>query len=121
MPVGAPMRPMIQPVIGRAAPGRPAPSTWNAPVAKRPRVDDTRAAELREWLNSLDDGAGAMQQYFDTLATEFDADLAQIAAAKVEGGEKRGILGAVDPSFWETVRVVKTGHKMLFAKGIAKL
>jgi len=89
---------------------------------KRPRVDDARAAELRAWLEGLDDGAGAMLQYFDVLATEFDADLAQIAAAKVDGGEgKRGILGAVDQSFWETVRVEKTGHKMLFARGIAKL
>lgn len=62
-----------------------------------------------------------MLTYFDVLAAEFDADLAQIAAAKVEGGERRGILGAVDPSFWETVKVQKTGHKMLFARGIAKL
>lgn len=60
-----------------------------------------------------------MLSYFEVLAAEFDADLNQIAAAKVEGGV--GILGAVDPSFWETVSVIKTGHKMLFARGIAKL
>lgn len=84
------------------------------------RVDDTRAAELRKWLEALDDGAGAMLSYFDVLAAEFDADLNQIAAAKVDGGGG-GILGAVDPSFWDTVSVKKTGHKMLFARGIAKL
>eukprot|EP00812_Abedinium_dasypus_P014480 NODE_8008_length_406_cov_189.888889.p4 GENE.NODE_8008_length_406_cov_189.888889~~NODE_8008_length_406_cov_189.888889.p4 ORF type:complete len:87 (+),score=39.04 NODE_8008_length_406_cov_189.888889:3-263(+) len=84
-------------------------------------AEDARSAELRNWLSSLDDGAGAMLQYFDVLAAEFDADLAQIAAARVEGGERRGILGVVDPSFFDTVRVEKTGHKMLFARGIAKL
>jgi len=117
----------------RAPPGRgremPAAPSRSRPVgapstavgAKRPRIDDARAAELREWLEGLDDGAGAMIQYFDVLAAEFDADLAMIAAAKVDGGEQHGILGAVDPSFWDTVRVVKAGHKMLFARGIAKL
>mmetsp|Transcript_78494 Transcript_78494/g.217959 ORF Transcript_78494/g.217959 Transcript_78494/m.217959 type:complete len:271 (+) Transcript_78494:75-887(+) len=97
------------------------PSSGGAAGAKRPRYDNARASELRGWLEGLDDGVGAMVQYFDVLATEFDADLAQIAAAKVEGGEKLGILGVVDPSFWDTVRVTKAGHKMLFARGIAKL
>lgn len=96
-------------------------ATPSAASLKRPRVDEARAAELRAWLEGLDDGAGAMVQYFDVLAGEFDADLAQIAAAKVEGGERQGILGVVDPAFWDTVRVEKTGHKMLFARGIAKL
>lgn len=73
------------------------------------------------WLEGLDDGVGAMLQYYDALCAEFDGDLSMIAAAKVEGGERKGILGAVDASFWETVRVEKIGHKMLFAKGIAKL
>lgn len=60
-------------------------------------------------------------QYYEVLESEFDADLAQIAAAKVDMGERQGILGAVDPAFWDTVKVEKTGHKMLFARGIAKL
>jgi len=75
-------------------------------------------------LEGLDDGAGALLQYYDILEAEFDADLSMIAAAKVpqpDGGEKRGVLSVVDPSFWETVKVQKTGHKMLFARGIAKL
>jgi len=97
------------------------PTPTSTGGVKRPRIDSARAAELHAWLEGLDDGAGAMLQYFDVLSAEFDADLAQISAAKVEGGEKQGILGVVDPSFWETVRVEKTGHKMLFARGIAKL
>jgi len=109
-----------RPRLGRAPTSAQVSSGHTSSGVKRPRVDVTRAGELRAWLESLDDGAGAMLQYFDVLASEFDADLAQIAAAKVEGGERRGILGAVDPSFWETVRVAKTGHKMLFARGIAK-
>jgi len=76
---------------------------------------------LKAWLSSLDDGAGAMLSYFDVLAAEFDADLGQIAAAKVEVPTTRSLMGAVDPSFWETVKVTKTGHRMLFARGIAKL
>lgn len=84
-------------------------------------MESARAAELLAWLEGLDDGAGAMLQYFDVLSAEFDADLAQIAAAKVEGGEKNGVMGVVDQSFWDTVQVEKTGHKMLFAQGIAKL
>lgn len=83
--------------------------------------DNARSQQLRDWLMQLDDGAGAMLTYETILAAEFDADLQQIAAAKVDGGDKRGILGAVDPSFWETVKVQRTGHKMLFARGIARL
>lgn len=62
-----------------------------------------------------------MLQYFDILAEQFDADLAQIAAAKVTDGKVDRILDVVDPSFWDTVKVTKAGHKMLFARGIAKL
>jgi len=104
------------PQLPRPPPGRGAPPP--AAAQRRPRVDDARADELRAWLNGLDDGQGAMLSYFDVLATEFDADLAQIAAAKVEGG--RG-MGAVDPSFWDTVKVQKTGHKFIFARGIQRL
>lgn len=103
-----------------APPARPAPAPSLA-GSRRPRVGGEQSDELRTWLEGLDDGAGAMLQYYDVLASEFDADLAQIAAAKVEGGETSGILGVVDPSFWQTVHVAKAGHKMLFARGIAKL
>lgn len=91
---------------------RPAPS---------PRVSHPQAAELETWLKSLDNGTGVMMRYFDRLAAEFDADLSQIAAAKVGGEEKNGIAASVDPAFWETVGVEKAGHKLLFARGIRGL
>ncbi len=76
---------------------------------------------MEQWLLSLDEGSGAMLQYKDVLQEEFDGDLEMIKAVKVEGGEMGGALDMVDPSFWETVKVAKTGHKMLFARGIARL
>lgn len=77
---------------------------------------------MRQWLVGLDDGAGAMLQYFDVLAAEFDCDLSQIAEVKVQSvDEKVGVLDNVDPSFWGTVKVAKAAHKLLFAKGIARL
>jgi hypothetical protein len=139
-PPAAPMRPGQR--VQQGAPQRaPGPSSTSRPVGaprppsgakptpqpsaanKRAREEDdnAKANELKEWLHSLDEGAGAMLTYFDVLKTEFDADLGQIAAAKVDASGKGGILGAVDPSFWDTVKVQKTGHKMLFARGIAKL
>lgn len=83
--------------------------------------DAKQLQELNNWLKGLDDGAGAMLPYADVLATEFDADLAKIAAERIKGGERRGILSAVNPRFWEVVHVKKTVHKMLFARGIARL
>mmetsp|Transcript_156746 Transcript_156746/g.300635 ORF Transcript_156746/g.300635 Transcript_156746/m.300635 type:complete len:1829 (-) Transcript_156746:72-5558(-) len=123
----APAQREQQPPPRPAAPAAPRPAAPAAPAAgaaKRTRQDNQRATELRAWLEGLDDGAGALLQYYDILEAEFDADLSMIAAAKVpqpDGGEKRGVLSVVDPSFWETVKVQKTGHKMLFARGIAKL
>jgi hypothetical protein len=84
-------------------------------------VSHPQAAELETWLKSLDNGTGVMMRYFDRLAAEFDADLSQIAAAKVGGEEKNGIAASVDPAFWETVGVEKAGHKLLFARGIRGL
>ena len=80
-----------------------------------------RCRDLFDWLMSLDDGAGAMMMYFGNLAYAFDCDLANVAKVKIDGGESYGILGVVDPSFWETVGVIRVGHKMLFARGIARL
>jgi len=91
---------------------------------KRPmsvQCDSPRAQKLHDWLLNLDDGAGAMLQYFDVLVAEFDSDITQIKAVKIGGDEANGILGVVDPSFWNVGRVAKLGHKMLFARGIQKL
>lgn len=80
---------------------------------------------LHAWLMSLDDGGGAMLNYFDVLNVEFDGDLDQIAAAKVHNPGQMftnmGWISSVDPSFWEVVGVQQVGHKMLFARGIAYL
>mmetsp|Transcript_47639 Transcript_47639/g.153191 ORF Transcript_47639/g.153191 Transcript_47639/m.153191 type:complete len:1994 (-) Transcript_47639:80-6061(-) len=88
---------------------------------RREETTGERQAALREWLLALDKGAGTMLQYFDILCTEFDGDLAQIAATKIEGRPEQGFLGQVDPCFWEVVNVRKMGHRMLFAKGISML
>jgi len=80
-----------------------------------------REAKLIAWLKRLDDGAGTMLQYFDRLAAEFDADLTQVAAVKNESDNGEGLLGIVDPLFWETIQVHKMGHRMLFARGISQL
>jgi len=93
------------------------------PESKRARTDgpDGRQGELWKWLQELDCGKGQMLRYFDVLAQEFDADLRQIAAAKVDRDPREGLLNTVEPSFWEAVQVEKAGHKMLFARGIAAL
>eukprot|EP00929_Paragymnodinium_shiwhaense_P007367 TRINITY_DN11126_c0_g1_i2.p1 TRINITY_DN11126_c0_g1~~TRINITY_DN11126_c0_g1_i2.p1 ORF type:complete len:2684 (+),score=826.66 TRINITY_DN11126_c0_g1_i2:133-8184(+) len=108
----------------RAAPPAqepPAASPATSAGTRERSYDNPRSKRLQEWLEGLDDGQGAMVQYFDILMAEFDGDLAQIAAAKAEAGPQQGLLATVDPSFWETVKVSKAGHKMLFARGIAKL
>merc|ERR1712050_139554 len=83
---------------------------------KRKREDgqSSREERLKEWLHGLDDGGGMLLQYYDILSTEFEADLAQIAAVKnapPSGNEPpRSLLDMVDPIFWEIVQVRKMGH-----------
>jgi hypothetical protein len=89
---------------------------------KRHEGQMEREQKLMDWLLGLDDGAGALKPYFDVLRTEFDADLTQIAAVKGDNADgTKGLLGAVDPIFWEAVKVPKMGHRMLLARGISKL
>eukprot|EP00927_Polykrikos_kofoidii_P041807 TRINITY_DN35659_c0_g2_i1.p1 TRINITY_DN35659_c0_g2~~TRINITY_DN35659_c0_g2_i1.p1 ORF type:complete len:414 (+),score=53.01 TRINITY_DN35659_c0_g2_i1:78-1244(+) len=91
---------------------------------KRCRQEDheSRLANLRSWLLSLDNGVGNMLQYFDVFVTKFDADLVQIAAAKNEASSvDAGVLEDGDQAFWESVGVIKAGHRMLFTRGIGKL
>merc|ERR1712083_650178 len=71
---------------------------------RREESSSERDDELKQWLESLDDGQGILIQYFDTLRVEFDSDLTQIAAVKKNNYDmKKGILGVVDPIFWEAV------------------
>jgi len=113
----------------RISPSRSHPSTResleSAADFRRNHEDivSERHDELREWLLGLDEGTGVMMQYFDVLVTEFE-DMTQIAAVKnpSDGDEApRSLIDLVDPSFWDAVQVRKMGHRMLFARGIAKL
>jgi len=77
--------------------------------------------EFLEWLKGLDGGRGSLVQYFAALKQEFDADLSQIAVAKLDEPVAAGLLGNIDPCFFEAVGVKPIGHRLLFAKGIMKL
>jgi len=89
---------------------------------KRQESQMEREQQLKNWLLGLDDGAGVLMQYFDVLRDEFDADLMQIAGVKGDDSNSTtGLLGAVDPIFWETVKAPKLGHRILLARGILAL
>lgn len=130
-PVDAEVSPDVESLA--APPPMPLPKARPRPVEAPPAVsleqvlrlrEQTavdREDKLREWLLGLDKGIGNMLQYFDALCAEFDGDLAQIAAVKVEGRPEKGLLGQVDPCFWDVVKVHKTGHRMLFGRGISML
>eukprot|EP00929_Paragymnodinium_shiwhaense_P096892 TRINITY_DN5862_c0_g1_i1.p1 TRINITY_DN5862_c0_g1~~TRINITY_DN5862_c0_g1_i1.p1 ORF type:complete len:1591 (-),score=528.65 TRINITY_DN5862_c0_g1_i1:209-4981(-) len=77
--------------------------------------------KVYDWLLGLDNGGGKMAQYFDVLKREFDADFSQIAAARLSEPICAGILGKIDPSFWEVVGVNSTGHRLILARGIDAL
>ena len=51
--------------------------------AKRAREEDERHVQLKAWLKELDAKEGLMN-YYDALITEFDGDLTQIAAARID-------------------------------------
>jgi len=90
---------------------------------KREEGKSGREDQLRDWLVGLD-GTGMMLQYYDVLASEFEADLTQIAAVKnAPTGEEppRSLIDNIDPIFWEIVQIRKMGHKMLFARGVSQL
>ncbi len=83
----------------------------------------SRADEaLREWLRQLDNGMGVMVQYFDAIKREFDA-LATLSVVILDEPveNKKGVVGTIDPSFWDACDVKPWGHRYLFAKGIKML
>lgn len=84
------------------------------PAGERERV-------LYDWLLEQDGGRGAMLRYFDPLMLEFDGDFAQIAAAKLSRPIAPGVVGFIDPTFWEACGVTSLGHRLLLAGAIAKL
>lgn len=91
------------------------------PGAPSARPGPRDADQLRKWLLSLSHGDEALLQYHQALVDEFDGDLKQIAAARMEGVTSAGSCAHVDPEFWETIRCTKAGHKLLLAKGICDL
>lgn len=78
-------------------------------------------SDLRTWLLSLDGGGGSMLRYEEAIRENFDGDLSQVAAAKVDMPAGSTWQERVDPVFWEAIRVDKIGHRMVLAKAIAKL
>ena len=83
-----------------------------------------RTSELEDWLVSLDKGYGALLQYKDALAWEFDADLSQISlvcATPYGGSGGASVVNSVEPSFWTVIGVHAYGHRVLFASGLAAL
>lgn len=73
-----------------------APAVPSAPPAKKAKVEEVeedRFAELKTWLRSLNSNKPEqMMGYYGALVSEFDGDLRQIAAARIEDNPKR--LGA---------------------------
>eukprot|EP00438_Fugacium_kawagutii_P019560 Skav218426 [mRNA] locus=scaffold420:118742:119908:- [translate_table: standard] len=62
-----------------------------------------------------------MMKYFDALKSEFDGDLTQIAAARIENNPKASPIEQVEPSFWSAINCSKGLDKSRFAKGIIAL
>lgn len=108
------------PAPAHPAPAHPAPAHAPAHVpALAPAGTKSREAELRSWLLSLDDGKGSLLQYEEAIVTEFDGDLVQVCAAWQGNIEGKSLLDSVDPEFFVAIGVRRTGHKFLFARGMA--
>lgn len=72
-----------------------------------------------DWLRSFDSGKGRFLQYFEALKENYDADLQNIKEEKWQTGVTT--LQSIQATFWECIKPENMGHKMVFAKQIAKL
>jgi len=97
------------------------PGVDESMVGGQPSATDTRDEALRDWLMRLDNGKGALLQYFEVLQHEFDADFGQLAAARLEEPSGPSVTDTIDPNFWDTCGIKQTGHRMLIARGINAL
>ena len=88
--------------------------------AKRAREEDERHVQLKAWLKELDAKEGLMN-YYDALITEFDGDLTQIAAARIDSDPSASPIKQVEPSFWDAINCKKVGDQIKLAKGIIAL
>merc|ERR1712187_794644 len=94
-----------------------------SPASQEAELSPQSAKEIKVhgWLRSLDNGRGVLLEYFPVLRDEFDADLSQIAMVRLSTPRSAGIVGYVNPAFWERCGVQTTGHRLLLAKGIKSL
>ena len=85
---------MVEPILrgtiskNQAKNNLPKAGMPKAPPAKRAREEDERHIQLQAWLKQLDAKEGLMN-YYDALITEFDGDLTQIAAARIDSDPRR--------------------------------
>lgn len=82
---------------------------------------DPREDQMRDWLRGLDNGKGNMLRYFDAIKAEFDSDFMQLCELKLPDPVSPGIIGKINPLFWDVCGVRPAGHRLLFAKGIMAL
>lgn len=73
-----------------------------------------------EWLNGLDNGGGALLQYYEVIKREF-ADFTELATMRIPGACGPSALSAIEPSFWQICGVRQTGHRLLLARGLTAL
>eukprot|EP00439_Symbiodinium_sp_Y106_P080905 s56_g19.t2 len=84
--------------------------------------DAEKETKMLGWLKSLDGGRGALVQYFSKLKEEFDLDFEQLVSVRLKDqAPAQGVLGTIDPLFWEVCGVKQLGHRLLFAKGLRAL
>merc|ERR1712194_450322 len=91
----------------------------NGALAMRP--EDQGDQRLWDWLAAMDGGKGAMLQYFGPIKSEFDADFSQIVASRLAQPISAGVLGSIEPSFFEVLDMKPVGHRLLFARAINAL
>lgn len=106
---------------GRAKPSAARGPPGPVPPAKRPREEEERHVRLKQWLTGLDEGKGDMLAYYEALKEEFDGDLTQIAAARIENNPRASPVEQVEPTFWEAIKCTKGVHRLKFARGIISL
>mmetsp|Transcript_5402 Transcript_5402/g.12733 ORF Transcript_5402/g.12733 Transcript_5402/m.12733 type:complete len:649 (-) Transcript_5402:71-2017(-) len=75
---------------------------------------DWRSMPLRKWLKSVDGGKGFLMQYEEPLMANYDT-LEQIMELYVTPPGDDGKI-AIDQTFFDDLKVEKTGHKRLFEK-----
>jgi len=95
--------------------------TEGVEVSSEAEGDEGDEAALYSWLEGLDLGQGALLQYYEVIKRKFNSDFEKLAALRLSVPRGPGALGGIEPSFWDICGVRQTGHRLLFAKGLAAL